>query len=697
MAQRTRKDDKKKKVEEVGVWDRFSRWLSRNQKVVMVVLLVLIAPLFAFTGPVFDYFSPGAGKQILAEVYGSPVSHAEVERSARMLRAAQVLDRPGYFQMTRLMQGSSGRDVGGLDLLAFFALKAKAERLGIGVSDAELSGRIRDAWRGIVAAEFAAEAVPVPTGAGSQQQAFQVYFQRQQRADERADELKKSGTFDSTDWLARIKDVGVRTRDVEETLRDVYTVSKLQTFVLNDVQVSDEDVYEEFLSKHEKRKLSWVSVAPNEALVDKFAQKGTEEELQRYYDENPEKFRQEEALRADYVVVPLAHFKTAVEATVTETDFEESYKKNRSDYRRTGIRSDEAAFLLLSAEAKAARDAEIYQPLSEVRDQVREKVIQNKAKAEMNKVVGTLRQRLTGDSLATAEALAEEFPFVKSGRTEFATQSDAEEVFGEAYVDRAVSGWFTQMSGNRRARIEPGVFGQPLPDDQGRVFYTKVETRRASTPRFRGIIDEVRNALGAERALRAVGQALEELAESQNAAGKFDLATLATSEIKVKAPGGEMVAVTPGEVQVSSRHVKQTNDRLQVWQKPDADADADADAGDAVAEGDEEEETNVENSKVILTAAFSIEAVGKAAAATTIEATPTRYSGGTGEETAFLVVLDATRPADPGEFDKLKSGVRQQLQREKEDEHLSAWRAELYREAFDRPIGVEEEVAAAGS
>ena len=680
MAQQRTKPNKKQKqqAEDLGAWDRFSRWLGRNQKVVMVVLLVLIAPLFAFTGPVMDYFSPGAGKQVVSELFGSAVTQAQVERSGRMLRAARVLDQSGYFEMSRIGGGNDGNP------LDFLALKAKAEQLGIGVSDAELGGRIQDAWRRLVAAEYAQKTVAVPPGPGNQQQAFQVYFQRQQKMQERAEELKASGTFDVKDWLARIQKVRAQPRDVEETLRDVYTIGKLQSHVLNDVQVSAKDVYDEFLVENEKRTLSWIEVTSSEALIEKFGQKATEEEVQRYYDENAEKFRREEALRANYVIVPLDYFKTSVEDSVTDADSEEAYTKNRDDFRRPTIRTDEAQFLLLTAEEQAARDAEVYLPLAEVKDQVREKVIEDKAAKELQTLVSGLQRRLADKTVpVTPDALAKEYPFLQVGQTGFATRDDAEEVFGDAYVELAVSGWFGRLSGDRRAKIEPPPFAQRLPDDKGRVFYTGVETRRASTPRFRAITGEVRTALGAERALRAVGEALKKLAETQNAAGSVDLAALANTEISVEVAPGEAVPVPAGNVEVASGPFKQT-ETLKVGQAAEEGSDAEEDA-----------ETSVENSRVILAAGFTIADVGKAAATTTIEATSPRFGASQDEAAAYLVVLDAKSEADPAEFDdNMKQRVERQLLREKQDEHLSKWRAELYREAYGQEPAAAEEVAA---
>ena len=50
---------KPRRREDEGLWAVWKRWLRRNEKVLWVVLLILIAPLMAFTFPVTQFMASG--------------------------------------------------------------------------------------------------------------------------------------------------------------------------------------------------------------------------------------------------------------------------------------------------------------------------------------------------------------------------------------------------------------------------------------------------------------------------------------------------------------------------------------------------------------------------------------------------------------------------------------------------------------
>ena len=55
-------------------WKRWKLWLSRNEKILWVGLLILIAPLFAFTGAVSSFLQPVQDTRVHTVYYGQEVT-----------------------------------------------------------------------------------------------------------------------------------------------------------------------------------------------------------------------------------------------------------------------------------------------------------------------------------------------------------------------------------------------------------------------------------------------------------------------------------------------------------------------------------------------------------------------------------------------------------------------------------------------
>lgn len=650
----------------------FRAWIKRNEKMCVVALLVVLAPLFAFTGPISSFMDSNDGE--FARVYGSSVSRTEAKLTLSLLNAASVL-APGVFSKANgFMNGPSAasrlapRDFSVRDFLAY---REKARRQGIHVSDVELTERIRDSWRRISAGEY----VRAETQGLPQQVAFQqswTLFQQRQ------EELAAANTFDAADWSERVRDRRVRLGEFEEALRDLCAIGKLGDYVLGDVQVSADEVLETFRSEHEERKLSWMQVDPPEALVSKFAAGLTDQDISGHYDANPQEFRRPFALRAHYVKVPIDSFKADVESEVTDADLESEYKNNRNAYRRPAIVSEEATFALRTASEQEALAAKLFFPLDEVKDKARDAAVLKRAKRELDKVVGTVQGRLFDkDAPAAPEVLVRDHPYLDTGWTDFTTQAEAEAVFGDVYVDFLVSDWFRQASQARGARarrvkIDPPQYARALSEDRGKVFFTEIDTRTASVPRLRDIREQVKQALALDLAKAALFKELDRIAQEINETAGKELVTLAGTEVEVAGPAGEKVPVAVGELEAGLEFSKKSVYRGVVKTASTSEDEAASTGGDAPHA----------DSAELLAAAFAIDAPFQAAAAR-------------GKDACYLVRLDERKPPDPSDFEKNESAMERKLKEDRALEIFQAWRSGFYQEAFPG-AGLEVAEPAAG-
>jgi hypothetical protein len=685
-------------------WERFIAWMKENEKVVMVILLLILAPFFAFTGPVTSLLQPSGGDAVVELIYGEEVTEGELKEMYKRISAVDALWRAPLFPLAKrqfLYPLTLSEEPGPALAVAVRAYREKARRLGIDVSDRELQDHIRGMWRELAAAEYAQGRAGPPRDPTNP---FAVISQAQPFLEERKKELDASDSFDAKDWQRRVSIAMGRgtlapVADLEETLRDLLVVGKLENYVKNAVQVTPEEAYEEYRKEDERRRLSWLEVESTKELEDLVRPSVKDAILEPYYNAHLREFDRrlgQFALKVEYLLIPEERFRKEAEESLTEKDIEDHYNRSRPTYRRPGILAGEAEFALRTAEEHSAWEESLYLPLAEVRDQVREKVLEGNTQAKLNAFVNTLIPRVfpaetSGEKAATAEVLAKELPFLTPGGTGFLSRDEAEEGLGDAYHKSTVDSWFQSAEKEPRKRVTLALPRRAMPqgEGKGRVLYTAIDTRPARTPKFRDIREEVKSEVVREEALRAIAQALEEVGRRLNegAEGAATLESLAGGELEVKV-GDQQIAVPVKKLQSSRGFVaKDTRSGVLMVLEDDADdKDAeDAAAGDA---GSEEEEKEVEHvaSAAILKACFGVAEPGKVAVAGAEAEAKDRAPAGTPKRPAarYLVRFDERLAPDPGGFEARRSQVTASLLREKQEEHFSRWRGSVFQEAFGR-------------
>src|SRR3989442_11981929 len=431
----------KQRRKDKNPWDRLMLWVHENQKVIMVVLLILVAPFFAFSVPVSQLFSKSAENTVIERVYGTPLTGLDLKSAADRLAAVATV-APGAYRTAQLtFPEATGQALRGeregFDAINFFMFREKARKLGLRVSDDELSEHIRELWQEYEAASQAYDEVvkqkqKEKKSASDQQLGFEVFQARLRKLEE----LRANNAFDENAWVNLIRSrTRLRVSEIEETLRDVYLIGKLESYVNSSVKVSPQEVYKVYREEEQKRKFTWVELKSNDALRENVAKTLTADDVKAYYEGHKDLLKKPfPMIRASWLLLPKDHFKEEVGKKITDEDLKTYYQENRGQYRRT-ILADEAAFKPRTPEERQAFEQKLYLPLEEVKDKVRENVVEKKTDEELAAFDRQVSARLfpakpdagktAPDKPATFEGLLKEFPFLKTGSTPYVSMEDA--------------------------------------------------------------------------------------------------------------------------------------------------------------------------------------------------------------------------------------------------------------------------------
>lgn len=704
-----------KRDKQQGLWRQIRIWMHQNQRVVWVVVLILVCFTFGFVGPVQDFFTASAANKTYDRIWGRAVTEGDVKKLDERMRALYVLiSQAGgalpEFQIRWMTLPLAGalQDVARAlteseDRLDFFVFREKALREGFRVSDAELAEYVRFLWERGEAARLAVQEV----------QALEERLRADPSAPKpgpwdffsalslREKELRAK-PFDPRSWKAMVdKASGGRLlpADLEETLRDFLLVAKLERTVRDSVKVTPQEAFERFREERQKRKFVWAEFPVTEELEGAALKSVTDEEVRAQYDRENRKYAAGDTVKARWLLVPRKRFLDLAPSKVTEEDLVAYYRKYRNLYRKPAVSSLEASFYPLSAAEKAERDGKLFLSFEEVKDKVREKVVEETAAAEMREFARELSRRVappqtSGEAPArpaTFSELVKEYPFLRTETTGFAEEADAREKFGAGYT-RHVETWFRALSkyrqdasrgsGAQPPRIEAPK--TPVENEEGLVFYADVEHRGPRIPTLREIQDRVRKDVVLAKCLDALREGLEDVAgKIDRGEATFEEAAKAPVEAVVReldkeTPKGRVaakVAVTPRAVE-SSAEAAGKGDLVKVARE-DAPPKA-----EAATEGEGKPEAGAEThpaSSALVEAGFRAAGAGKAAVGTSDAA-----------RAAYLVRVDEIIPPNPEDFPKEKASFESQVLAQRQTAHFAEWRKRVRAEARGRAAPPDE-------
>ncbi len=278
--------------------DAVKKWLLIFfLSVVSVSMVITLAPL------------PGGGNgqlevNVLAEIDGDPITTQDVQRSIQSrLRNSPLANDP---QMVTRM-ASIVLD----DMILRRALWKEAKKLGIGVTDQELSQDLRTSLPFLY-----------PDGTFVGIERYQDFVSQQ---------------------------AGMTVPQFEAQLREGLLLQKMRAVVTDGVRVTPDDVRQEFRRRNARTKIEYVLFDPADYLR---AVEITPESLQTFFQKDPERYKIPEERRVRYVLIDPDHVRAQVK--LSEDDLKEYYNQHLSEFRVE--ERVKAAHILFKTEGKTAEE-----------------------------------------------------------------------------------------------------------------------------------------------------------------------------------------------------------------------------------------------------------------------------------------------------------------------------------------------------
>ncbi|MDQ1522224.1 MAG: peptidyl-prolyl cis-trans isomerase [Pyrinomonadaceae bacterium] len=267
---------------------QFSRAKSAHKYIIIFFALLMGASLILFYAPGRNQVSanPATNTEVLAEVNRDEITVADLHRQ----KQAYQQRFGGQFSLSQL--GLNDKSM--LDgLVRSKIIAQEAERLGLGASDAEVNKAVHEQF-----VDEGGKFIGVP-----------AYKER----------------------IGRLYGSAER---FERELRESIAADKLRAFVTAGVSVSEDEVREDFKRKNSSFNLTYVPVA-----ADKLAAgvQPSEEELQKYYEENKTNFRYlEPQKKIRYLFINQE--KVGEKLSIPDTDLRAAYDALKPENKQAGVR-----------------------------------------------------------------------------------------------------------------------------------------------------------------------------------------------------------------------------------------------------------------------------------------------------------------------------------------------------------------------
>lgn len=125
--------------------------------------------------------------------------------------------------------------------------------------------------------------------------------------------FQTNGKFDYNKYLQALTDPRVPWGQIEGLIRNQLMVAKLQERVISMIRINDQEVYKKYLDDNQKARVNYIFVPATEFPASGI--KLDQSEIQKYYDENKDKFRMTERAILRFVEFPKAPSKEDEEKT----------------------------------------------------------------------------------------------------------------------------------------------------------------------------------------------------------------------------------------------------------------------------------------------------------------------------------------------------------------------------------------------
>jgi len=257
-------------------------FLKRNEKVLMTLLLLVLAPMFAFTGIMTWWFTQGRqlGKgvyRIHGRTYSSKEFAERGEELSRIRRVNAARSFGPYFDARR----SGATELNTLDYLVQLH---QLDELGLRVAGGQEQEALRDAALDLLTWY---RVMQDRNWLASGQDAQMAYFAEREGAKFNKDEYRRA--------IAEPRlQLDLSVHDFEQAVLAGERLGLLSEIVEGIATVSEKELYDEYCLDRQKRHFDYVQVS-SDRFLDAAREQVDEAFIRSVYDENPAVYRKEAA------------------------------------------------------------------------------------------------------------------------------------------------------------------------------------------------------------------------------------------------------------------------------------------------------------------------------------------------------------------------------------------------------------------
>ncbi len=514
------------------------------------LLVLVIFAFVAFYIPDFMTQTGAAGTGQVAWVEGTPISAMEFQRTYRA-QEQQYRQQLGPQFSPDLMRQLGFDNLVLRQLVQNQILFLEAERQGISVTDQEVSDFIVSLPTFQSAGKFIGREAYLRFLSRNQMNASE--FEERMRQDLMVQKLQKLVT-DAV--VVPEADVEEEYRRRNEKLRLEYVFVPKAEFEAQ-VQVSDEEArryFDESQKKFERpvqRKVRFITLTPQ---LFAGAVSVSDREVERYYEQNMFRYETEDQVGASHILFKTGpdqdeeEVRKKAEAVLAQAkagaDFAELARQNSEDtsaenggdlglFGRGQMvpEFENAAFALQEGEVSDlvrstygfhiiklnSRQTAFVRPLDSVRDEIKNTITQEKARAKMEAAVDSAAEKL--GVAGSIDALSAEYPLLVPQETAFFGRGDSVPQLGNS--PEATRAAFETEVGKVSSAVRLG---------NGSAFLQVLEERPSGIPGFEEVREQARSQLSDQKVMelaRARAESLREtlLAEGPEKAGVEILTT----------------------------------------------------------------------------------------------------------------------------------------------------------------------------
>ena len=194
--------------------------------------------------------------------------------------------------------------------------------------------------------------------------------------------FQENGVFSQRLYQRTLSHVGITEADFEKDKERELVLKMLQDMLFNAVTVSEQEVRDLFTLQNEKVLIDYVVFSPDRQTESITV---SDEDLRTYYEKNKESFQEPEKARVQYVLFDPHDFEPRVE--VTDAEIQEYYQSETDRFSLP--HQIRARHLLLKVEKGASPEQE---------QKVREKALQLRARIAQGEDFATLAQKFSEDT-----------------------------------------------------------------------------------------------------------------------------------------------------------------------------------------------------------------------------------------------------------------------------------------------------------